>query len=647
MADTDAEIKNEYADLFRDYSSSWSGYLDEAQLDLEMHLGAHFTLKQIKQAELTDRTLYPFNKTARQVDLIHGYEIRNRHILRIGPAEKQDDEAASQHTGVIMKQMVAGEGYDTLSEAFKWGSLITGSNLLEVYHDREGIVQFGRRPHSGFLLDPALARPDLSDCRNILTGQWLHEDAVKMLLPTEAESIDRIHPTGGSRWRMSPTYSGRDYMRLYEEWWGLRSEFVPTVIDRTTGQELPFSKFKKTINNSTEAAEDVIQMMRMPNGLPVFTKYSKRVQKVIYRIIVDSELVWDGENPTGLDEYNFVWLAGEFCPEMDRDELKLRSLTRRLRAPQNARDKRLNQAIDIIESAIQSGKRVKENSLVNPEDAYKSGQGAVIVVKDEFKGALAEAIDQFGGVDVPPGVFQLIEILDKEETQAGGMNEEILGSDDKDIPALLHKYRTGSALTAQGNIFQNFRRAKRQLGVKLVKLNQRSESPERVFRYLGESPAPGFYTPDFVRFDCTPTEGLLTDSQQAMFFLELQQLYQMFPNLIQPSFVISAAPTQYPKKLLESVKQKEQMESQMMQAQLQTKNQMDNMLAAQAMLDMAKAKGEIVDQDYDRAKTLTEMSKLAADNRLAMVDRYLQLLQLMQSSQQMRSQQAQQARQGA
>jgi hypothetical protein len=636
MTDSDNSIKSELSDLYRDFYGGWEKYFPEARENLEMHLGAHFTKEQYKAAEQTGRSLYPFNKTARQVDLIHGYEIRNRHILKIGSVERSDDVAASQHTGIIMQQMAFADGYDILSEAFKWGSLITGSNLKEIYYDREGLMRFARRPHNSFLLDPGLRNPDLSDCRNILTGQWLHRDNIKMLLPTEADKIDKIakQPGGSARWDDRPNYSHKEEYRLYEEHWRLITEFKPYVISRMDGREVAFEAFKKGVSNQARAADAIIEEMRLPNGMPMFSKYNKFVRSVNLRIFVDGEFVWDGPNPTGLDEYNFVWLCGEWCPEMPREELKLRSLTSRLRAPQYARDKRLNQAIDIIEAGIQQGKRVREGALMNPEDAYKSGQGAVVFVKKDFQGALADAIDQFGGVDVPPGVFQLIEILDKEETETTGLNQEIFGSDDKDQPAILSRFRTGQALTAQGGLFQQFRRAKRQLGVKMVKLNQRWLSPQQVQRYVNQQPAPGFYAPDFTRFDCVPTEGLLTDSQRQTYYLELQQLYAMFPDKIPASTVIAAFPTQYPEELLKMVKAKEQMDSQMAQAQLQTKQALDNMMLAQARLDAAKTQSEVAGAGLDQVKTMTEAQKLAAEPRLAVIDKYIQLLTLMEQSRQ-------------
>lgn len=624
---TDNELKSDFSDAYQDYHGAWSGYLTEAQLDIEMHLGAHFTGKQVAQAKLTGRTLYPFNKTARQVDLIHGYEIRNRHVLKIGPVGKDDDYACQQHTALIMQQMSVG-GYDMLSEAFKWGSLVTGSNLFELYKDREGCVKFGRRPYNSFLLDPSFTLTDLSDCRGIISGRWLHEDSVKLLLPAAADKIDAIQSKKAGRWTDNTRRAYKEDLRLYEEWWRQETDFVSMVISHLNGQEIPFSDFiKHPLIGGASNANVLIKNMRSPNG-PVWSKFQKPRKKIKLTVLVDGEVIWDGDNPLGLDEYNFVWLGGEWAPECDRDELKLRSFTRRLRQPQYARDKRLNQAIDIIESQINAGKVIREGALVNEEDAYKTGQGQVVTVKKDFPGGLLDAFQQIQGVGIPAGVFQLIEILDKEETETTGLNQEIFGSDDKDIPGILHKYRTGQALTAQQDIFQGYRRAKWQLGIKMVKLNQ-LQSPMRVTRMLNEQPAPEFYKPDFTKYDCTPTEGLLTDSQRHLWFMELKNLYAMFPQLIPASMVIEAAPVQYKRELLERVRQTEQQQQQMMLAQLQTKQAMDQLIGAQAAENIAQAAEARAGAVFDKAKSLVEIQKLRGEPRLALIDRYLKLLEIM------------------
>ena len=111
----------------------------------------------------------------------------------------------------------------------------------------------------------------------------------------------------------------------------------------------------------------------------------------------------------------------------------------------------MNQIYDIIESQIQAGRITRSKYLMNPEDAYKSGQGIVLHAKSDYPDnmTLTELVTQFTGSDVPAGLFQALEITDRAETDAGGLNQEIFGSDDKDIPGILHNYRTGAALTGQ------------------------------------------------------------------------------------------------------------------------------------------------------------------------------------------------------
>jgi hypothetical protein len=61
---------------------------------------------------------------------------------------------------------------------------------------------------------------------------------------------------------------------------------------------------------------------------------------------------------------------------------------------------------------------------------------------------------------------------------------------------------------------------------------------------------------------------------------------------------------------------------------------MDAMLLAQARLDNARAQAEMAGIPLEQAKTMSELQKIAAEPRLGMIDRYLQLLTLMEQSRQ-------------
>ncbi len=238
--DAPETVRSDLEDEYNRYYQGWQNYLREAVTDMEMHLGAQFTGAEQEYAQQNDRTLYAFGKSTRQVSLLSGYEIRNRHLLKIGPVGREDDNACRQHTSLLAWQMSLFFGYEQLSEAFKWGSLVTGSNLFEFWRDRQGLIRFGRRSFNSFLLDPNLSQPDLSDCDGILCGRWLPDAQVKALLPDRTEDIDAIHQTESSpRWNRAPhmTKARRDDSRLYEEWYRRDTRLVPTVVSRMSGAE--------------------------------------------------------------------------------------------------------------------------------------------------------------------------------------------------------------------------------------------------------------------------------------------------------------------------------------------------------------------------------------------------------------------------
>jgi len=644
MSDDAPEIlRSDLQEAYNDYYAGWQRYLEEAVVDMEIHLGAQFTGEEQEWARRNERTLYAFGKSARQVELLSGYEIRNRHLLKIGPVGREDDLACQQHTSLLAWQMSAFYGYEHLSQAFKWGSLVTGSNLFEFWRDRQGLIRFGRRSFNSFLLDPSMSNADLSDCAGILLGRWLHEDKVKALLPDRTEKIDGIPRTQWSRrWHRAPgaNQSNKGPNRMYEEWYRLQTKQVPMVVSRFSGAE--FSEQDVLRSAQGRMDERMVQYYlanaRMPNGMPMFSRYNKAVDWVRLVVYVDGEPVYDGPQPLQLDEYPFVWLHGEWMPECDRDELKLQSFTRGLRSSTRARNRRINQMIDIVETRIQNLRLVREGSLVDKEDAYRSGQGHPVFIKKNAAGSMQEHFQQMPAPDLPPGLFSLCEMLEKEETQARGLNEEIFGSDDKEnVPGVLARFRTGQALTGQQGIFDSFRQAKRQIGRKAVKLNQGHLDPIRVARILGEQPDPAFYAPDFAKFDCTPVESVMNDDQQAAAFQQMVGLIQVWPELkaiVPPSMVIAMAPIMAKRELMAAIQQAEQQQQQQAQYQLQNQKILNDLVASQSAMNVGKTQAEIAGARLDQAKAMTEIVNLQQQPRLENLDRMLKLMDVLVRAQQ-------------
>ncbi len=643
----DASTISEFHDVYEINDTAWRRFNEQAQLDLDYYLKAQHSHDEMERADRQGRILHTIDKIGRQVNLLHGYEIRNRHILKIGPVggfDEQEDMACSQHTGVTMSLMSRHGGYDILSNAFKWGTLVQGSNLVEQWRDRDGLIQFGRLGYNQFLLDHGLTKDDLSDCGDILTGQWISTDKAKMLVPTRADVIEGINPLSHtSRWSFqgTPAMNNKAGKRMFEQWWHRATEEVSVVQHRLTGQKMTFDQFAdENAGGDKRLANQFIENFRAPNGMPFLVKFRDIKDKIELKIFVDDELVWEGDNPLKIRVYNYTWVHGQFCPECPRTELKLQGFVRGQRDPQRMQNRQVNQAMDIIESQAQGMRIVRDKYLRNFEDAYKSGQGVVLHINDTAPDELPlkQIFDQVPASEVPASIFQMIQLIDKAQTESGGLNQEIFGTDDKDveISGVLHEYRTGKALTAQAWMFQSLLASKRDFGRKQVQIVQLNYDPQLVQEIINEQPVPGFYDDNLTRFDCNPTEGVETDSQRNMFYLELKDLLKTFPEMfagiITPEMLVKTAPMQFSNVMLQAIQRAQQQKQQagvraqqLEQAGIQLQQGLTAAQIGQAQESMADAQEARSQAPLNRAKTLVEMQKLQAEPLIALIKEQVRL----------------------
>jgi hypothetical protein len=643
----DETTKSEFADAYELNQTAWNPFLEQACLDNDFALKAQHSYEDMEKADRQGRILHTIDKIGRQINLLHGYEIRNRHILKIGPQgnyDENEDQACNQHTGVLMSLMARHGGYNILSDAFRWGILSQGSNLIESWRDRDGLIQYGRLGYNQFLLDHGLTKDDLSDCGDIITGQWISSDKAKVLIPTAADDIDGITPlTHSSHWPFqgSPTMANKAGKRLYEQWWKREAEEISTVQHRFTGQKMTFKEFaKQNAGGDEKLANRFIKEFLHPSGAPMLVKFRDIKDKITLKIFVDEELVWTGDNPMKIRDYNYTWVHGMWCPECPRTELKLQSFIRGQRDPQIMYNRKINQAMDIIESQIQGIRMVRSKHLLNWEDAYKSGQGITLQVDGDAPDqmSLKELFAQFPASEVPQSVFTMLALIDKDSVESGGLNQEIFGTDDKDVEVsgVLHAYRTAKALTGQGWMFQNLLSSKRDFGRKQVQMVQLNYDQTRIRKIINEDPVPGFYSEDLTRFDCNPVEGLLTDSQQSMYYQELKSLLKEFPDefrgIITAEMLVKSSVMQFKLPTLRAIQAAMKQRSQAQQIAMKSQQLTDQLTQGLTAVQIAQARENVADAEVkrseiplNRAKTITEINKNQLDPIVALVKEQVRL----------------------
>jgi len=606
---TDNDTKKDFNEAYGQAIAGWGDFLKEAKTDFEFMTGDQWNSLEKQYLAAQRRNALVFNRIRRVIKIITGYQRKNRLAFKIDPVGMEDDRAASQLTGVVMDVMRVGNGYNVMSDAFECGPCITGLNFVEPYIDRNGDIKFKRLAYNKCLPDPTFSERDLSDCNYFLRREYVTKDQAKMLVPGNDKEIDSLNP--GRDEKFSHIFVGNkrygDNLLAYDEFWRKTTKRVKVLIDRATGQEMVWTGGQKAL--------DYI-LSSFPLQVTAIDRWEESVE---LNILVQGELFYSGPDPFGLDEFRFVPLLGSWYPEVESDKLKLQGIVRSIRDPQSEFNKRISQEIDIIESQINTGYDAIEGTVVNPESLYQSGQGKVTWVKSEGNPAGLDAIRKKQPVDIPQGLFMLNQSIDKLLTEIPGINDELFGTEEKDIAGVLSKMRQGAALTILQDLFDNYRLSKKLLGKKLIKLIQKNYHPQKVMRILNEQPVPQFYDPDLTRYDVSVQEGLLTDSQRQLYYEELKALQQMGAP-IPFAAIVDAAPIQLKEHLKRHIQQAEQAQMQAAQGEQQmnqlTQQLMQSQIAenlAQAQERRAEIQQNIATAALNRAKTAAEIQKMTLD----------------------------------
>lgn len=542
------DVKKDFEAACDEAASHWDGFAAEAKKDLAAFLGDQWDPADKAYLASQRRAALVFNKIHRVVKLIEGYQRKNRLSLRVEPVEGADGATASQLSAVLLWQLSYGNGYNTLSDAFA-GALVTGMNLVRLSLDYaddpvNGDIRVKRLPYNRFLLDPAFTERDLSDCNYVLTRHYADKSALSAMLPARCRKAAlAIRPKGADgKYPQGPRPRGMSNDGLFrvDEFFRRTASEVTVLLDPLTGQAARFDGDESELGGILEI---------MPH-LSVFSTLAKAVE---HHILVEGELVHSGPEPSGLSDFPFVPVMCFWNPESEDPRRRLQGIVRNMRDPQAEINRRRSKMLDYMDSQIASGWIVKDGSVVNREALYGSGQGKVIWMNPQSQPGDAQRIDP---PEIPAGLFQLADILDKDIMEIPGANSELLGMPEaggQQVAGILSKLRQASGLTILQDIFDNYRLAKKITGQKMIRMIQENYGPEKIRRIMGSEPTAEFYTKDFGKYDALPVEGVLSDTQRQVHFAQLVEMKKMGAPIPWDA-LIEASPLENREKLLGSMR---------------------------------------------------------------------------------------------
>ena len=198
--DDDKDIKSRMKEIYNETAAITQSRWIQQSIDERFYAGDQSLWNEIYTSiPVNQRKQFNFNKIKRIVNMISGYQRKNRKALNVIPIENNDEQTSNQFSKLLVWANNQMDALNILSNAFL-GSLITGMNLLSIWVDRRtdpfsGDLQLDNMSYNGYLIDPYFKKYDLSDCNYIWKRKFLSKQPHTLkLLKTSMDYFDEQFP---------------------------------------------------------------------------------------------------------------------------------------------------------------------------------------------------------------------------------------------------------------------------------------------------------------------------------------------------------------------------------------------------------------------------------------------------------------------
>lgn len=558
------------------------------------------------------RKQYNFNRIRPIINNISGHQRRNRKSSVVTPIENGDAQTADQFTKILLWINQQEGVLNTISDCFQ-GSLITGLTMLHTYLDyREdpvsGNIKVDALAYNQFLIDPFFRKQDLSDCNYVWRRSFLTKRECISLCPDQEETIMSL--------TSNTSVNGRDAKFQF-----LPETYNPAITDLLTYDEYYYRDYRiQLMLADGDTGETIEWKSNDKEMLKAFLEQNPNIQLIKQEIptvnmalVIQGKVVYAGPNPSGSDKYPFVPVFCYFHPEMVDFPNRIQGITRGLKDAQFCYNRRKVIELDILESQLTSGFIMKENSLVNPNDAYLTGQGRTLFVKQT---AQMSDVQRIESPAIPPTTLQISETLAKEMNYISGVSEESMGMAADDVSGILAMLRAKASVNSLEGVFDQLDRSQQLLARLHMDMIQTNFTPGKIQRILeDEEPAPQFYNKAFGRYHVAIEDGLNTSTQRQMQLAQMVQLKtEAGINFSEEDF-LEASTLQNKKRILDNLQKRQQQEQQQQQQQQEAQLRYVNS-QAEDMEARAEANRGL---GLERASRVEENHALAVERRAAAI----------------------------
>lgn len=581
-----------------------STYWMQGAIDKRFKVGDQQLYNQFYGQNSQNAQKFFFNLIRRHINMICGYQRKNRKSTITIPLSSGDDPLADDFNKV-MRWCEDRDGFqEYLSQAFE-GACDTGETLLHLYPDYtydpiSGDLFTDSVSYNNFLIDQYTRKQDLSDCNGIWRRRWTSKEMAKVLLPGYSKEIDKMSP-GGMKDGRFPLQAELQNVAIsnlftYDEFYYRTTRPGKIILDPMSGEAVEWEE------DETAQEDELDQILAQQPWLKVKEAQIPTVKLVI---CLSGKIVYHGKNLLSIDTYPFVPLQTYVEQDIQAYAWRKQGIIRNLRDSQFLYNMRKVIELQLLQSSLNAGWIYPTDVVPDPKCFRQTsgGDGFLIPLK---AGRLPSEIQRIEPVAIPQSLLELSNSLAEDITKISGVNEELLGAATDDKSGILSMLRQGAGLTTLQTIFDKLDYSQRIYGRIRMQAIRKNFSKGKIRNILGHDADPRFWSSHSQKYSTSVEEGNYSTSQRQM---ELQQLLH-FRELgipVPDQSIIRAAFITNKKELLEEMKQASEQQSQQQQAQAAQQEKMDN---AKVMSLFAKSKSDMAKEHEIMASTQEKLAKV-------------------------------------
>jgi hypothetical protein len=603
-----------------------SSYWMQGAIDKRFKVGDQQVYSQFYGSNYSQAQKFFFNLIRRHINMIGGYQRKNRKSTITIPVQQESDPLADDYNKVL-RWCDDRDGFqEYFSQGFE-GALDTGECLLHMYPDYtfdpiSGDLFTDCVSYNNYLIDSYYRKQDLSDCNGIWRRRWTSKEIAKSLIPGYAKEIDKMKP-GGMKDGRFPVQAELQNVAInnlftFDEYYYRTTRRGKIILDPFSGEATEWEE--------DEAAEEG-ELERVLAQQPWLQVKDADIPTVKLVICLSGKIVYNGPNQLGIDAYPFVPMQCYTEPDIGAYAWRKQGVIRNLRDSQFLYNMRKVIELQLLQSSLNAGWIYPVDVVTDPKAFRQSsgGDGFLVPLK---AGHLPNEIQRIEPVAIPQSLLELSNSLAEDITKISGVNEELLGSATDDKAGILSMLRQGAGLVTLQGIFDKADYSQRLYGKIRLQAIRKNFSAGKLRNILGHEADPRFKTSHSQKYAVAVEEGNYSTSQRQM---ELQQLlhFREIGMAIPDKSIMRSAFITGKAQVIQEMEEAQQAQAQQQQAEMQQAQRVDDAkiagMMAKAQVDQARvaetfAKVEDLQASADHKKAQTELDLVRSMLELETMD---------------------------